>query len=80
MQAVQKGITDRGRKKENSSLFRKEGFIMALKTEWQKRQEAAGAREYARWDWLYGYKERKVQIRKALYLEGYKVNYPFRKR
>lgn len=53
---------------------------MALKTKWQKMQEAIGAREYARWDWLYGYKERKVQIRKALYIDGYKVNYPFRKR
>ena len=53
---------------------------MALKTKWQKRQEAIGAREYARWDWLWGYKSRRVQVRKALYMMGYKVNYPFRKR
>ena len=57
-------------------------FIMAIKTNWQRLQEAAGAREYSRWDWLYGYNSnsRRVQIRKALYIEGYKVNYPFRKR
>ena len=53
---------------------------MALKTNWQKRQEAAGKREYDRWDWVPGYEKRKIQYRKALYLEGYKVNYPFRKR
>lgn len=53
---------------------------MALKTNYQKRQEAKGAREYARWDWLWGYNSRRVQIRKALYIDGYKVNYPFRKR
>ena len=53
---------------------------MAIKTKWQKIQEAIGAREYARRDWMYGYKSRRVQVRKALYLEGYKVNYPFRKR
>ena len=55
-------------------------YIMALKTNWQRRQEAAGAREYARWDWVPGYEKRKIQYRKALYLEGYKVNYPFRKK
>ena len=53
---------------------------MAMKTEWQKRQEAAREREFKRWDWMHGYKERRVQYRKALYIEGYKVNYPFRKR
>ena len=53
---------------------------MATKTNWQRRQEAAGEREYKRWDWLFGYNFRKVQIRKALYMEGYKVNYPFRKK
>ena len=51
-----------------------------VKTKYQRIQEAIGARKYARWDWMYGYKERKVQVRKALYLEGYTVNYPFRKR
>lgn len=54
---------------------------MALKTEWQKRQEAAGKREYDRWDWVHGKStKRKIQYRKALYMEGYKVNYPFRKK
>ena len=53
---------------------------MAMKTEWQRRQDAAGEREYKRWDWLVGYNSRRVQIRKALFLEGYKVNYPFRKK
>ena len=53
---------------------------MAMKTAWQRRQEAAGAREYARWDWLFGYNFRKVQIRKSLYIMGYTVNYPFRKK
>ena len=53
---------------------------MALKTAWQKRQEAAGTRGYARWDWLFGYGARHVQIRRALYLMGYTVNYPFRKK
>ena len=53
---------------------------MAIKTSWQRRQEAAGTREYARWDWLVGYNSRQVQIRKALYAEGYKVNCPFRKK
>ena len=54
--------------------------IMAIKTAWQRRQEAAGKREYDRWDWICGYDSRRVQVRKALYLEGYKVNYPFRKK
>ena len=53
---------------------------MAMKTAWQKRQEATGKREFDRWDWLVGYHSRRVQIRKALYIEGYKVNYPFRKK
>ena len=53
---------------------------MALKTAYQRRQEATGAREYARWDWVPGYEKRKIQFRKALYIEGYKVNYPFRKK
>lgn len=53
---------------------------MALKTEYQKRQEVAGKREYDRWDWLRGWEERRVQARKALYMMGYKVNYPFRKK
>ena len=55
-------------------------IIMAIKTAWQKRQEAAGKREFDRWDWLRGCGSRQVQARKALYLMGYKVNYPFRKR
>ena len=54
--------------------------MMALKTNWQRRQEAIGRREYDRWEWLVGYNSRQVQIRKALYIEGYKVNYPFRKK
>lgn len=53
---------------------------MALKTKWQQRQEEIGRREYARWDWLRGCDSRRVQIRKALYMEGYKTNYPFRKK
>ena len=53
---------------------------MALKTKWQMRQEAAGAREYRRWDWVHGSTKRKIQYRKALYMEGYTVNYPFRKK
>ena len=53
---------------------------MAIKTAWQKRQEAAGKREFDRWDWLRGCGSRQVQTRKALFLTGYKVNYPFRKR
>ena len=52
---------------------------MAIKTKWQQRQEAAGTRGYARWDWLFGCGSRHVQIRKALYIMGYTVNYPFRK-
>ena len=55
-------------------------YIMAMKTEWQRRQEAAGEREYKRWDWLFGCGSRHVQIRKALYIMGYTVNYPFRKK
>ena len=53
---------------------------MALKTAYQKRQEAAGKREYARWDWLFGCGSRRITIRKALYIMGYTVNYPFRKK
>lgn len=53
---------------------------MALKTKWQMRQEAAGKRKYDRWDWLFGYGSRHVQIRKALYIMGYTVNNPFRKK
>ena len=53
---------------------------MAMKTAWQRRQEAAGTREYARWDWVNDNTKRKIQYRKALYLDGYKVNYPFRKK
>ncbi len=53
---------------------------MAIKTKWQIAQEAKSARKYARWDWLGGYNSRRVQYRKALYMEGYKVNYPFRKK
>ena len=54
--------------------------MMALKTNWQRRQEAAGKREFDRWEWCFGCGNRQVQIRKALYIEGYKVNYPFRKK
>ena len=54
--------------------------IMALKTAWQRRQEAAGEREYKRGEWISWKDKRKVQLRKALYVEGYKVNYPFSKR
>lgn len=78
---VLQGMTGRqGGKKKIPPCFRKEACIMALKTEWQRRQEAAGKREFKRWDWIHGYKERRIQYRKALYMEGYKVNYPFRKK
>ena len=53
---------------------------MALKTKWMIRQEWPSNRRYARWDWLRGYTSRRVQIRKALYIMGYTVNYPFRKK
>jgi hypothetical protein len=53
---------------------------MALKTNWQKMQDATCARRYARWDWIRGWEKRRVQARKALYMMGFKVNYPFRKR
>ena len=53
---------------------------MAMKTEWQRRQEAVAEKAYKRWDWLRGCGSRQVQARKALYLMGYKVNYPFRKK
>ena len=52
---------------------------MALKTNWQRRQEAAGERECRRGEWISWKDKRKVQLRKALYTMGYKVNYPFRK-
>ena len=52
---------------------------MALKTKWEMRQEAPGIREYKRWEWMLGYTSRRIQIRKALYIMGYKVNYPARK-
>ena len=64
-------LPSQGGRKEN---------MMAIKTNWQRRQEVAAAREYARWDWLFGYNTRRVQIRKALYIAGYKVNYPCRKK
>lgn len=52
---------------------------MALKTKYQKREEAAAQRAYNRREWMWGYTSRRIQIRKALYIMGYKVNYPVRK-
>lgn len=38
-------------------------------------------KKYPKLNWIYGHNsKRNIQVRKALYLMGVKVNYPFRKK